>query len=79
MEITKENIIFIGFKENSYYMKQSNKYCYYLGESYEIRVEFNKNGFIIYLFSGDEFNKNNKLPLKIKNIEELQKLIKLLE
>ena len=79
MEITRENIKLIGFKENSYYMKQSNKYCYSLSESYEIRVEFNKDSFIIYLFSGDEFNKNNRLNLKIKNIEELKNLINILE
>jgi hypothetical protein len=75
MKITETNITYLGFKENHHYMKGSKKYVFSLKDGFEIRVEFNKDSFVIYLFSGDEYGKNNKKFFNYNLLNELEILI----
>jgi len=88
MKITIEKIKAIGFEKHGLFTKESFIYQKELGQSYEIRIKFKTiqlNGdyvkyipteeYVIYLFSGDEFDKGYKLPLSINSIGKLKSFL----
>ena len=72
--IDVDSMNYLKINENRFYRNGSDCYSIDLGNSFEIRINFNNKKSKVLLFSGDEFGVKNVLELNCFYVHQLQNL-----